>query len=451
MKNVKQIIASTQCFFNEELWREPLSKTSTIWQFWITLLRVSFITVRELASGNLSLRAMSLVFTTLLSLVPLIAVAFSVLKAFGVHNQMEPMLLGLLEPLGPNAPELADKITGFVQNMKVGVLGSVGLVMLFYTIISLVQKIESAFNYVWRVEQARSFLRRFTDYLSVVMIGPVLVFSALGLTATILNHDFVRQISEIEPFGTLLLWISKSLPFFMIVLAFTFLYKFIPNTKVKNLPAVLGAALAGGLWITAGTLFAKFVASSSNYTAVYSSFAILFFFMIWLYLAWLILLTGSQVAFYLQHPKLVQFAGRPITLSPRQREREGLWLMTVITRRYCSNEPALTLIEMEERTGLTNKMVQSLLKALEQGGFIVEVASKDLAYLPAKDVGTVKAAEVLHCLRTAEEKDSIEVRNLADKQVNALLQKMNLAQAEALGDITLRQLALEEPDGKATR
>jgi membrane protein len=450
MKNVKQVIANTQHFFKDELWREPQSNNAKLWQFWITLLRVSFITVRELASGNLSLRAMSLVFTTLLSLVPLIAVAFSVLKAFGVHNQMEPMLLGLLEPLGPNASELADKITGFVQNMKVGVLGSVGLVMLFYTIISLVQKIESAFNYVWRVEQSRSFLRRFTDYLSVVMIGPVLVFSALGLTATILNHDFVRQISEIEPFGTLLLLISKSLPFFMIVLAFTFLYKFIPNTQVKSLPAVLGAALAGGLWITAGTLFAKFVATSSNYTAVYSSFAILFFFMIWLYLAWLILLTGSQVAFYLQHPKLVQFAGRPITLSPRQREREGLWLMTVITRRFCSDEPALTLIEMEERTGLTNKMVQSLLKALEDGGFIVEVASKELAYIPAKDMTDVKASEVLHCLRTAEEKNSIELRNLADKQVNALLQKMNVAQAEALGDITLRQLALEETDVKAT-
>lgn len=450
MKNIKQIIASTQSFFKEELWQEPLSKTSSIWQFWITLLRVSFITVRELASGNLSLRAMSLVFTTLLSLVPLIAVAFSVLKAFGVHNQMEPMLLGVLEPLGPNAAELADKITGFVQNMKVGVLGSVGLIMLFYTIISLVQKIESAFNYVWRVEQARSFLRRFTDYLSVVMIGPVLVFSALGLTATILNHDFVRQVSEIEPFGTLLLLVSKSLPFFMIVLAFTFLYKFIPNTKVNNIPALLGAALAGGLWITAGTLFAKFVASSSNYTAVYSSFAILFFFMIWLYLAWLILLTGSQVAFYLQHPKLVQFAGRPISLSPRQREREGLWLMTVIARRYCNNQPALTLIEMEEYTGLTNKMVQSLLKALEQAGFIVEVASKDLAYIPAKDVSTVKVADILHCLRTAEEAQSIEVRNFADKQVNALLEKMDTAQAGALGDITLRQLAIEETNGKAT-
>jgi membrane protein len=333
---------------------------------------------------------------------------------------------------------------GFVANMKVGVLGSVGLIMLFYTIISLVQKIESAFNYVWRVERARSFLRRFTDYLSVVMIGPVLVFSALGIAATVLNNDLVKQISEIEPFGTLLILLSKALPYLMITLAFTFLYKFIPNTKVDNIPALTGAALAGGLWITAGTLFAKFVASSTNYTAIYSSFAILFFFMIWLYLAWFILLTGSQVAFYLQHPKLVQFAGRPIHLSPRQREEQGLWLMTVIARRYCNKQPPLTLLEMEEQTGLTNKMLNGLLSALQQGGLIIEVSGQKAAYIPAMDLSVIKVSTILQSLRTAEESDLFAVKAVSDIQVSKLLRNVNDAQANVVGDLTLRQLAMSE-------
>jgi membrane protein len=431
-------------FLSINIWQEPVAASPKWWIFWVNLLRVSLITVREITHGNLSLRAMSLVFTTLLSLVPLIAVAFSVLKAFGVHNQMEPMLLGLFEPLGPNGPQLAENIMGFVANMKVGVLGSVGLIMLFYTIISLVQKIESAFNYVWRVERARSFLRRFTDYLSVVMIGPVLVFSALGIAATVLNNDLVKQISEIEPFGTLLILLSKALPYLMITLAFTFLYKFIPNTKVDNIPALTGAALAGGLWITAGTLFAKFVASSTNYTAIYSSFAILFFFMIWLYLAWFILLTGSQVAFYLQHPKLVQFAGRPIHLSPRQREEQGLWLMTVIARRYCNKQPPLTLLEMEEQTGLTNKMLNGLLSALQQGGLIIEVSGQKAAYIPAMDLSVIKVSTILQSLRTAEESDLFAVKAVSDIQVSKLLRNVNDAQANVVGDLTLRQLAMSE-------
>lgn len=430
-------------FFKVVLWQDFPEKASGIWRMWVNTLRVVYIMGRELATGELNLRAMSLVFTTLLSLVPLIAVAFSVLKAFGVHNQMEPLLLGLLEPLGERGPEITGNIIGFVQNVKVGVLGSVGLGMLFYTIIALVQKIENAFNFVWRVKRSRSMARRFADYLSVVMIGPVLVFSALGLAATVVNHDVVKQLSEIEPFGTLLLIGTKLLPYIMIILAFTFLYKFIPNTKVKMSPALIGATVAGILWITIGTVFASFVASSSNYTAIYSSFAILFFFMIWLYLAWFILLTGSQVAFYLQHPKLVQLAGKPLTLSPRLREKEGLWLMTVIAKRFCNKQAPLTIQQLEEQTGLTNNAVQELLTSLEQGGLLAELAGEETCYVPAQDIATIKVAAIMHCLRTAEENGNFVVKSLADQDVNKLLQKISDAQTQVLGDMSLRDLAME--------
>jgi membrane protein len=441
-KKLDATLEQLRYFFKTALWQDIPEQTSALWRMWLNTLRVVYIMIRELATGELNLRAMSLVFTTLLSLVPLIAVAFSVLKAFGVHNQMEPLLLGLLEPLGERGPEITANIIGFVQNVKVGVLGSVGLGMLFYTIIALVQKIENAFNYVWRVKRARSMARRFADYLSVVMIGPVLVFSALGLAATVLNHDIVKQLSEIEPFGTLLIIGTKLLPYIMIILAFTFLYKFIPNTKVKFSPALVGATVAGILWITIGTVFASFVASSSNYTAIYSSFAILFFFMIWLYLAWFILLTGSQVAFYLQHPKLVQLAGKPLSLSPRLREKEGLWLMTVIAKRFCKQQPPLTIQQMEEKTGLTNNAVQGLLTSLESGGLLAELAGDESRYVPAQDVSTITVASVLHCLRTSEENGDFLVKSLADQGVNKLLQEISDAQASVLGEMSLRDLAM---------
>lgn len=434
-------------FFEITLWQDIAEDASPLWRLWVNAIRVTYIMIRELATGELNLRAMSLVFTTILSLVPLIAVAFSVLKAFGVHNQMEPMLLSLLEPLGERGPEITENIIGFVQNVKVGVLGSIGVAMLFYTIIALVQKIENAFNFVWRVKRSRSFARRFTDYLSVVMIGPVLIFSALGLVATVVNHEFVQQLSSIEPFGTLLVIGTKLLPYLMIITAFTFLYTFIPNTKVKFSPALIGASVAGALWIGVGTVFAKFVASSSNYTAIYSSFAILFFFMIWLYLAWFILLTGSQVAFYLQHPKLVKLAGKPLILSPRLREREGLWLMTVIARRFCQNQPPLMIQHLEEQTGLTNNAVQDLLTSLEKGGFLIEIAGDETRYVPSRDVATIKVAALLNCLRTAEENSAYHVKGMMDKDVNKLLKDIGDAQAEVLGDLTLRELAMRK-DGE---
>ncbi|MDX1574531.1 MAG: YihY/virulence factor BrkB family protein, partial [Methylophaga sp.] len=191
LSKAQQTWQKTQTFFKSSLWQEATMQSSQLKRKLLHLLRVGYVMFLELRNGDLSLRAMSLVFTTLLSLVPLIAVAFSVLKAFGVHNQIEPFLLNVLDPLGPKAQELSQSIIGFVENIKVGVLGSLGLALLFYTIIALIQKVESAFNFVWRVERPRTLARRFTDYLSVVMIGPVLVFSALGITGAALDNDFV--------------------------------------------------------------------------------------------------------------------------------------------------------------------------------------------------------------------------------------------------------------------
>lgn len=443
LSKARSIWHQIHTFFTVTLWQDVAEQGGQLKRTLMHLLRVAFIMANELRNGDLSLRAMSLVFTTLLSLVPLIAVAFSVLKAFGVHNQIEPFLLNMLDPLGPKGQELTLSIIGFVENIKVGVLGSLGLALLFYTIIALIQKIESAFNFVWRVERPRTLVRRFTDYLSVVMIGPVLVFSALGITGAALDNDFVTRLESIEPFGTLLLILSKLLPYFMIILAFTFLYTFMPNTRVKFSAAFTGATVAGILWVTLGNLFASFVASSSNYTAIYSGFAILFFFMIWIYLAWFILLTGSQVAFYLQHPKLVQLGGKPQRLSPRLREKEGLWVMTEIARRFCQNKPPLTMDELEQQTALSASSLQEIINMLEQEGLLTEVAGSDSQFVPGRDLSMISVRQILDCLRSAEERDLIPVRQRAAPAIEHLLSKLRSAEQAELADATLRDLAMD--------
>ena len=441
---MKDLITKIRHFFRLTLWQDLPAQSNFIFRWLINSLRVSFIVVRELATGELNLRAMSLVFTTLLSLVPLIAVAFSVLKAFGVHNQIEPFLLGILEPLGPQGPEITANIISFVQNVKVGVLGSLGVAMLFYTIIALIQKIENAFNFVWRVKRARTLARRFTDYLSVVMIGPVLVVTAMGIAATVMNHDVVQSMQSIEPFGTLLLFVTKLIPYLMIILAFTFLYMFIPNTRVELKSALVGAVVAGVLWISVGKIFASFVASSSNYTAIYSSFAILFFFMIWLYLGWLILLTGSQVAFYLQHPNLVSLGGKTYTLSPRLREKEGLWLMVIIARQFYRQKPAYSFQDLEQETALTADILQELIVTLVQGKLLVELTGDEPRYVPATDSSEIRVKHVLDCLRTAEESDLMLSKSKVEVPIKTLLKQLSDNQETALSGLSLRDLSVEK-------
>jgi membrane protein len=208
--------------------------------------------VREATEGQLTLRAMSLVYTTLLSVVPLLALSFSVLKAFGAHNAVEPLMLNLLEPLGEQGVEITQNVLTFVDNMRVGVLGFVGLLFLVYTVVSLVQKIELAFNGIWQIEGTRSLGQRFSNYLSVIMIGPLLVVSALGATAALMSSALMQRVTAIEPLGTLFETAASLLPYGLIVAAFTFIYMFVPNTRVRLLPALIGAVVAGILWQTVG-------------------------------------------------------------------------------------------------------------------------------------------------------------------------------------------------------
>ena len=279
--------------FQKLIWEEQ-SGPQTIWKVYgIRISRTILILVQDIVHGQLTLRAMSLVYTTLLSIVPLLALCFSVLKAFGVHNKIQPMLLTFLEPLGEEGKEIAANIVQFIENMNVGVLGAVGLALLLYTAISLMQKIEQSLNYIWHIQSPRRIGERVVRYLSVIMIGPILVFSALGITATVMNHDAMRGMMEIGILDDTVKMMSKLVPYLLVSSFFTFVYMFIPNTQVRFKPALIGGLVSGIAWQSAGWIFATFVASSNNYAAVYSGLAILILFMIWLYLCWLILVIWS--------------------------------------------------------------------------------------------------------------------------------------------------------------
>ncbi|MEF8834304.1 MAG: YihY/virulence factor BrkB family protein, partial [Halofilum sp. (in: g-proteobacteria)] len=356
------------------VWQTPLAGEPRWRRQLVLILRLGQAIARDIASGALTLRAMSLVFTTLLALVPLIAVSFSVLKGFGVHNRIEPLLQGILAALGPRADEITGRIVGFVDNIEVGVLGAVGIGLLLYTAVSLVQKVEEAFNYTWNVSRRRTLVRRFSDYFSVIVVGPVLVFTAMGITATLSSHSAVQALVAIEPFGSMLQLAGRLVPYLLVIAAFTFLYMLIPNTRVRLGPALFGGVAAGVAWESLGRLFAAFVATSTNYTAIYSGFAILLLFMIWLQVSWLILLTGSSIAFYRQHPEQM-LAGRRagVRLSGAQTERLALAVMRCVVTAWYAGDAAPTREGLARRLAVPGDAVDAMLEALVADGLLAPV------------------------------------------------------------------------------
>lgn len=418
------------------------------------LLQILYLVGRDFVEGRLSLMAMSLVYTTLLSLVPLLAVSFSVLKGFGVHNQLEPLLLSLLEPLGGQAATATQRIIAFVENINVGVLGSVGMAFLLYTVISLLQKVEESFNYAWRVKRSRSFGKRFSDYLSVILIGPVLIFSAMGITASIMATEAVQSVIEIGPLARLVEWISTLVPYLLIVLAFTFIYSFVPNTRVRLQSALAGAMVAGILWQTVGWIFASFVVGSTRYPAIYSAFATLILFMIWVYVSWTILLVGASVAFYHQHREYLSLRRRDQHLSCRLRERLGLALLYQIGRSFYRHESPWTAEALASRLRVPQESVDEVIDTLQQRGLLARTDAEPATYLPGRPLEQTLVGELLEALRSHPEDAEIMARALPlELPVRELAEELEAASDEALRSRSLRDLAAAdrpEPQTGAT-
>ena len=432
------------------LWADP-AKVPLWRRVLLRPARILYAIVRDLSDGQINLRAMSLVYTTLLSLVPLLAITFSVLKGFGVQNQIEPLLLQAFAPLGDQAQDVVGRIVGFVNNMQVGVLGSVGLGLLIFTVISLMQKIERSLNDIWQVPQGRPFVERFSGYLSILMIGPVLVFSSLGLTASVGHSSVVQAIAEIEPFGYLIKVIGRIVPYLMIIVAFTLIYKLMPNTRVRWLSALIGGIVAGVLWETVGWAFATYVVKSSNYPAIYSAFATLLLFMIWLYVSWTILLIGSAVAFYHQHPEYIGARRAQFLLSVSTLERLALSCAVTITKRFYAGEQPPTLNDLARRFEVPEKIIGGLLDVLQRCDYIVATSGDPSGYVPARPPETIRVADVLTTIRKDGRSDTyMNAALAAQPTVMRVAEAAEAATRQALDGLTLKDLAFDRVTAEGT-
>ena len=398
---VKETVDNWMSRLDKWLWEVEAAGESKIHKAIWHIARVLFAVIRDIINGHVTLHAMSLVYTTLLSIVPLLAFAFLVLRAFGINDKLKPILEQYLMPFGDKGNELISNILTFVNNINYGVLGSIGLGFLVYTIISLVQKIERSFNEIWRVTSLRSFGQRFSNYLSVIMVGPLLAFSALGATATFISSDFVQQIIAVKPFGWLFSFVGRMMPYCMIIGLFTFLYTFIPNTKVQVRHAFFGGIVAGFLWQTSSLGFTLFVANSGNYTAIYSSFAVIFLFLIWLLLSWLILLIGASVSFYSQHAQ--QITRSRINLpSASIDEHTGLTIVYYVARQFDAGGGGALVSDMESNLSVGPEVIQRMMNKLIKHGILV--ISNDGNHLyPACPLDKLAMRELVHVLRAPEQ------------------------------------------------
>ena len=424
-------------WLDQLMWGDALTQYGVAGRVLSVALRYVYALLRDMFAGQLMMRSMSLVYTTLLSIVPLIAFSFSVLKGLGIHNQLEPYLFKALEPLGPQGAEITQQVINLVDNVKGGVLGGIGLAFFIYTAISMVQKVEESFNYVWYVAKRRNFARRLTEYMAVMLIGPVIIVISLTMIASLESSWLIQVLQGIRWLEPIVAMTGKLTPYLLIAGVFTFLYRTMPNTRVHLRSAFVGGLAGGILWATMSVIFATFVLYSARTLQIYSGFAIAITTLIWLYLNWLILLVGAQLAFYHQNPAFLRMGHREPRLSNAMRERLALNVMFLVGRAFRNSDNTIDTRSLARELMIPSLTLTPIIEGLEQGGLLTSTEREFL--LPGRDLARIQLRDILETVREHGETGSYRDPRWTSA-IQAIGDDVDTAVAATVGEQSLADL-----------
>ena len=426
-----------RCFFGTAAARPGALGTA------LRILQYPYAVVRDLSRGEINLRAMGLVYTTLLSFIPLLAFSFAILKIFGGHRDLQPIVYEFFRPVGEAAAaELTDRVMQFASHVSSGLVGSVGLALLAWTLVGTIKKVEDSFNFVWHVDHPRSFARRLAEYTSLLIAGPILLVGFLGLTHAALSSAPVQEVVSLPLLHRLRGASIALAPYAMVTAFFTALYMMVPNTRVQWRAALTGALVGGVLWAAVGKMFTAFVVYSTRLTIVYAGFAFVVAALLWTYFGWLILLAGAQLSFYVQNPAYLRLGLQQLRLSSVELEQLALKLMYFVGRTHVAGGRLWSVNRLANELGLPGIAVAQMVTALEHAGLLIVTDDDEL--VPARDTGGIGVNEILDIARN-QQSGHLAPRYVPVPPVDRVLASVEEARRSRCGELTLRDLIDEVP------
>lgn len=422
------------------LWQTDLTSVPVWQRLALQALRIVYAVVRDLRDGQLSLRAMSLVYTTVIAIVPLLALCFSVLKGFGLHNQVEPALLETLQDLGDKRFDIVANIMGFIDNIKVGVLGAVGFALLIYSVIAMMHKIERSFNYTWQIKRGRTLSQRFRDYLSVIFVAPLMIFLSAAIT-TSANTNAAMVFIEALPFGASFVGvISMIIPYLIMSFGFAFIYMFLPNTQVNLGAAFVGGSVTAITWKIMGWGVATFIANSATNIAIYSAFASVIILMVWMYVGWLVLLIGASVSFYFQNPQYIQVRGDAMSLRGENHEQFAISVLYLICQHYKHGLPAWSAESLGLRLQVAPHITDDMIAFLCRRDYIVLAGEQGTLLYPKKPTEQMVIKQLFSDIRQFQAGTTATIHFKLEQPVDQLFIEYRAAIDRQFGDKTLKDL-----------
>lgn len=386
-------------FLQTEIWRLSKGDLTRSKQLLLKPMRVLLLTVQGYVRDNCALRASALTFYTLLSVVPMVALAFGIAKGFGLEQRLEHQLYERLAGQEEVMEQIITFARSLLENTKGGLVAGIGVLFLFWAALKVLNHIEATLNDIWKVK-SRSLVRKFTDYLSIMILSPLLmiVASSLNVYVTTRVTAITGSVSVLEVASPVIFHLLQWLPYALIWLLFIIIYLVMPNTRVRFSAALIAGVVAGTLFQVLQGSYIHVQVLLSRYNAIYGSFAALPFFLMWLQLSWMILLFGAQIAYAHQHVSQYAQAMDYRETSAAMQKQYGLYLLRRIIDAFAKGEPPPTAEKITDQSGLPGALVADLIARLIQAGMVSAVqlpAQEVVGYQPGRDIHTITVADVL--------------------------------------------------------
>ncbi len=429
-------------FIRYDIWNMSLDGLPKSQYFLIRQLRVVMLAIRGFNEDKCMLQASALTFYSLLSIVPIIAMAFGIAQGFGFQKMLDKEL----EEMFGAQKEVLHQATSFahsmLENTKGGLVAGIGVAILIWTVMKVLGNIEASFNDIWQIKKSRSWLRKFTDYLSIMLLAPLLLVLSSSITVFI-NTSLTALVEKVDYSGFMVSMVNFLFgfsPYFLMWVLFTFLYIVMPNTTVKIRSAIIAGIIAGTIYKITEWGFVSFEIGVAQYNRIYGSFAALPLFLFFMQTAWLIVLFGAEIAFAEQNVGRYEFELESKLISNNYRGMLTLWVMHLLVKNFEVGGKAMTANEISEKLRLPMRVLNKTLHDLHLAGGVSEVKTeneKELAYQPALDINKITVKRVVDMINETGINDLPVTKNESYKKIDQVFHQLQEHTAKAKENVLL--------------
>jgi membrane protein len=427
-------------FLAEGLWNVPHS-APWWWARAIGVLQFAVMTAEGFVRDQLLLRATSLAYFTVLSLIPIVAIVVAIASSVGIDGDFAEQIVGRI---AAGAPDTQQAILEQIRNARFNALGGLGAALLLVTTVFGISNIERAFNSIWGVSRARSWGRRFPDYLAILMVVPLLA-TGLSIATGLKSQWLVQRLFEYPAFALMYDIGLGQLPWLVLSLAFALMFRFLPNTSVRFGSALLGGVVSGGLVLLAQDAYVRYSVGVARADALFGAFAQLPLLFVWIYIFWAIVLFGAEIAFAHQHLASYRREVKGADETPAEREAVALRLVIEVARAFRSSAVSPSANSLSEDLHLPVRVVRDVIAHLESAGIVAERNGDDgeLLYSLGKPAEHVRVVDILAAVRGEREADAAP-DDTTGSAVERLLSELDDSASRGVGGRTLSELLVAE-------